>query len=248
MALLVVFPLQVAILAATYQVATSAAPANEVTSAGPDPDSILSNEKPGEAALSMDDRGLTVRAEGGDELRVPADAPVAALTPARMLARWVRVGGVALLMVAPPVVGAAAVMANPRGLPAATVARPEAGFSSRPLDLTVLADGTVATVDAMQIGLCSNADCANVGLVSMPCLGGGEPVSMGEGVRGCSIEAPLAAADITPDGTLLALNRGQGNTARFFWCRMTATPETDSADGAERSSCTSCPSFGRTGR
>jgi hypothetical protein len=130
-------------------------------------------------------------------------------------------------MVAPAMVGPAAVLANPRELPVATTARPEAGFSARPLDLTVLTDGTVATVDDMQVGLCFEAHCASVGLMSMPCLDGEQPKPIGESGRSCQIEAPLKAADITPDGTLLALTRGRGNAARFFWCRI----DHDAPDG-----------------
>ena len=207
LALLAAFPLQAAVLAGAYQVATATA-ADAATAAPP----VDTSTEP----LS----------EGQPEL-APTLRPV----------RWVRAAGVALLMVVPAVVHPAAVLANPRGLPVATMARPEVGFSSRPPALTVLSDGTVATVDNMQVGLCLEAHCSNVDLMSMPCLAGAEPQPAGAGARSCPIEAPLDAADITADGRLLALTRGEATRPGSSGAGSTATPPMDSAGGAARS-CT----------
>jgi hypothetical protein len=144
--------------------------------------------------------------------------------PARPSRRWLGIGAVALLSVVPAAVGPALLLINPNNLPVMTVARPEAGFATRPLTMAVLSDGTVVSVGPTQAALCRDAHCTDLELLTMPCVDGAPPAPEGAAMRSCRTEGPVAAADVTPDGTLLALGY-RGRDVRLFWCRLEPTED-----------------------
>jgi hypothetical protein len=122
-----------------------------------------------------------------------------------------RVLAMAALVVAaaiPALTSAIVVIANPRGLPVATIGRPSFAVFGTPLAFTVLTDGTTVMVDNMQVAWCRDAHCSRAQTVGMPCDGGAEPTEISPGVHSCAGVGPYVAADVTPDGTLLALVRG----------------------------------------
>jgi hypothetical protein len=166
----------------------------------------------------------------------PAEAGAPAASSVR--APRLRAAGILLLVAAPALVTSAVVVANPYHVPAVSTGRAEVGFSG-PLAMTVLADGTTAAATDMQVGLCRGPRCARSDAVGVPCVNGTQPTPLGAnaspGGRGCSIEAPVVAADITPDGTLLALVRGPNNSARFYWCRLVPNHDQQCAWGGATS-------------
>jgi hypothetical protein len=172
-------------------------------------------------------RFLAERAEGG----APAtSAELASRTSgkSRPWARRLGAAGIALLVPVPALATASVVVANPHEVPAVSLAHPEVGFA-QPLVLTVLADGSTAAATDMDAGVCHDGRCAQTERFGAPCINGAQPTLLGAnaspGARGCSIEAPVVAADITPDGKLLALERGPNSGARFYWCRLVANSD-----------------------
>lgn len=244
--LVALLPVQVVVLLATYRAASVSAPTTVESPATPadsptgDPGRELANspagdladdpgreltvivgEHPAEATGSADDRDpeLAVAAPGRGEASPTGPADRLSST------RWVTVAGLAVLLVVPALVGPAVVLANPRGLPVATVAHPDVTLTQGLLDLTVLSNGSVAMVDDMQVSLCRDAHCTDAERLAMPCYDGEPPEPVGAEVRSCLSGLPLLAADITPDGRLLALIRGRGNTVRLFWCHLVPTAD-----------------------
>jgi len=154
------------------------------------------------------------------DARTEDPAPVGA-RPSR---RWLGFAAVAVLSVGPAAVGPALLLINPNNLPVLTVARPEAGFAARPLTMAVLDDGTVVSVGPTQAALCRDPHCTDLDLLTMPCVDGVPPAPTGAATPSCRTEGPVAAADVTPDGTLLALSY-HDRDVRLFWCRLEPTED-----------------------
>ena len=152
----------------------------------------------------------------------PADA---APTRPRSAPRWLWLTAVPLLTIVPAVAGPAMLLANPNRLPVLTVARPEAGLVMRPLTFDVLDDGSVVIVDTSHAARCRDEHCTDVDLLSMPCIGGARPAPEGTATRGCPTVGPIRAADVTSDGTLLALVHDPDQTVRLFWCQLEPTDD-----------------------
>ncbi|MBX6749175.1 MAG: hypothetical protein IRY85_05790 [Micromonosporaceae bacterium] len=246
MILVVAVPLQAVGLFRAYRVVYPAGSA--ASSDGYDPltapESSLADREPGEpTGFLRDEHELTVIVHDGPLVSAygrtawPSPTPTWAadvMTPGRRQPeartederpagphpslRWLRSVAVALLCVGPAAVGPALMLVNPNNLPVLTVAVPPAGFSTRPLTMAVLIDGTVVSVDPTQVALCRDAHCTDVDLLTMPCSGGAPPTPAG--TRSCPTEGPILAADVTPDGTLLALVANPEQPVRLVWCRL----------------------------
>lgn len=247
-------PLQAAGLLTAYRAAYPDGPTSSPNDADPfsDPESSLAEggEPGGPAGFAKDEHNLTVTVQEAaapllsayDPTVWPATPPMReadAMTPSRRSReardgqpsasrpslRGLRVGAVALLSIGPAMVGPALILINPNGLPVATVAHPEAGFSSRPLAMAALTDGTVVSVGPTQAALCRDEHCTDLDLLTMPCVDGAAPAPVGAATRNCPTEGPLVAVDVTPDGTLLALVPDRDQGVRLFWCRLEPTDD-----------------------
>ncbi|HEX5995121.1 MAG TPA: hypothetical protein VFY84_08290 [Jiangellales bacterium] len=263
---LAAFPLQAVVLLGAYRVAVATSAASARTSAGietspddPEPtagDDEAETSAAGDRPVTRspdDERDLSVTMDDGRVLAATVAAPLTdqAVTETPVLTRrpprWVGAAGLTLLVIAPAVASPAAVLTNPRGLPVATIVRPEYGFSPRPLDLAVLADGTVVMVDELQATLCYDTHCTDLETLIMPCYGGGEPEPEGAGVLSCAAEGPLIGADIASDGTLLAVTRGRDQNVRVFGCRL--VPNRDGqCQWSGAPACIGSPTYGSSGR
>jgi len=142
----------------------------------------------------------------------------------RPMAQPVRLNGAVMMALAlaallPAATETTHVLWNPHHLPVVT----EEPFSvaNRPIATTARSDGRPAFVFAQDITQCLDAQCSGVRSVSLPCVDGAEMQPMGDGARSCSIEAPLAAATLRPDGTLVGVRHELPNRLRLLHCRVT---------------------------
>jgi hypothetical protein len=122
----------------------------------------------------------------------------------------------------PSAIATGLVLTNPYRVPAVSVSPPQQWVLTDDLAVDTLSDGAVVIVDPHQIIRCLDLRCAATTGHGLPCLGGAPMTSIPGGGEGCSIEAPLSAATVRPDGTVVALLRGKHNDVRLMWCRLTA--------------------------
>jgi hypothetical protein len=135
--------------------------------------------------------------------------------------RRLAVGGLQLLVAMPTVISAAVVAANPRHLAVVSMAEPHEGFWRWPVEFVVLDDGATAMVEYGQVSVCRDVRCVDEFASRTPCRDGGAPQPIGGSARSCSNEGSIDAAELTPDGTLLALTRTvPENEARLYWCEV----------------------------
>jgi hypothetical protein len=121
----------------------------------------------------------------------------------------------------PSAIATGLVLTNPYRVPAVSVSPPQQWVLTDDLAVDTLSDGAVVIVDPHQIIRCLDLRCAATTGHGLPCLGGAPMTSIPGGGEGCSIEAPLSAATVRPDGTVVALLRGKHNDVRLMWCRLT---------------------------
>ncbi|HEX6870518.1 MAG TPA: hypothetical protein VF163_05420, partial [Micromonosporaceae bacterium] len=197
LALVAVVPVQAAVLACAFQSARQATSPEDATDPG---QPVLATREPDPGQLLP---------------QVGADRPWT--RPGRR-GRTAMTATVALL---PALVSTGYVLANPHRVPVVSVTDAQEWIVSDPLAVGTV-DGAVVIVDGMQIIRCHDPLCQGSESISLPCVDGGPLAPVDGGGMSCSIEAPLDAATVRADGTVIALRHGRRNELRLVWCRLTS--------------------------
>jgi hypothetical protein len=147
---------------------------------------------------------------------IPEPAPVRAASSGRVKT-ILAVGALVVSAAVPATAGATALVANPHNLLVATVAN-TAPVPAKPLAFTVLAGGTVATVENGVTMLCADQHCARPRYVDLPCQDGSARTELMPGVS-CWNTFYLGA-DVTADGTVLAAILENGGRLGLIRCSI----------------------------